>query len=306
MRRYGFIKSKPDTRDLLIKFTEQHVMNFLKSIGSKTIINNSIFDLRKIVALPQALSEMDQGQLGSCLANAISFAYAFDELKQKNKEIFLPSRLFIYWNTRSMENTINQDAGGEIRDGIKTINTYGVCDEHLWIYDILNFKTKPSAEAFQEANNSKSVAYARIDFTDDKTLNDRINHLKKSLMSGFPFVFGFQVYPNFESEEVGKTGILDLPDPDDQPIGGHAVCAVGFDDTKKSFIVKNSWGSKWGLNGYFYMPYNYTANPDLSDDFWVIQTVSDPDKIPNFTPNDINPDAENLNADINNGGVVHN
>ncbi|AVL94723.1 cathepsin B cystein protease [Moumouvirus australiensis] len=301
-RKFGYIKSKPDERDLLIRFTKDHVRSFKLRAGVKP---TEIFDLRNIVKLPQALSEIDQGTLGSCTANAIAFAYAFSEIKQSNKEIFLPSRLFIYYNERLIEGTINEDAGAQIRTGIKSINKFGVCDEHHWIYDPLKFRVKPPQEVYDEANKAKPIKYARIDFRLDRTLDDRINHLKKALKSGYPFIFGFTVFESFMSEQVSKTGIVNYPTGNENSIGGHAVCAVGYDDIKKSFIIKNSWGSKWGLNGYFYMPYNYVANPNLSDDFWIIQEVTNPD-IDNFKPEDINPISVNLDIDISSGGVVHN
>jgi len=89
-------------------------------------------------------------------------------------------------------------------------------------------------------------------------------------------------------------------------MGGHAVCAIGFDDKKQCFIVKNSWGPTWGVNGYFYMPYKYTADTNLADDFWIIQAVTNPENITGFKPEDINPDATNLNAQPGSGGVVNN
>jgi len=96
-----------------------------------------------------------------------------------------------------------------------------------------------------------------------------------------------------------------MPTEDDQVMGGHGVCTVGFDDDKQCFIVKNSWGPDWGLNGYFYMPYDYLADPNLADDFWVISTVSNPTNIAGFTPQDINPDAINLESQQSNGGVTN-
>ena len=291
--KYGHIKGGIKPEDPLVKFTEEHAKAFR---DNKKIDNTgSIFDLRNIVKLPVGLSEINQGQLGSCTANAIAFAYTFDEIKQANKESFFPSRLFIYYNERMIEGTVNEDSGAQIRDGIKSINTYGVCDEHLWVYDPTKFAVKPSDLAYNEAKNAKAINYASIDLSNDKTPDARVNHLKLALKSGFPFVFGFIVFESFESEQVAQTGIMPLPKPNEQIVGGHAVCAVGFDDTKKSFIIKNSWGPNWGDHGYFYMPYDFIGVDELASDFWVIKQVTNPD-IQGFTPQDINPDAVNLYA----------
>ena len=51
--------------------------------------------------------------------------------------------------------------------------------------------------------------------------------------------------------------------------------AVGYNDQTQVFIVRNSWGSGWGDGGYFYMPYAYLLDDNLSDDLWVIRTVGD-------------------------------
>jgi len=298
-RKYGYIKSIPDHRDVKVRFNNRHSHSPIPRLPL-------VFDLRNIVKLPQALSDIDQGALGSCTANAIAYAYAFEEIRQTNKEVFLPSRLFIYYNERLIEGTVNEDSGAQIRDGIKSINQYGVPDEHHWIYDPLKFTVKPSNNIYKEAKLAKAVSYATIDFSQDNTIDDRVIHLKQALYSGYPFVFGFTVYQSFESQTVAQTGIVPLPSDGEEILGGHAVCAVGFDDNRQSFIVKNSWGPKWGLNGYFYMPYAYTASPDLAEDFWIIKQVTNPNNIPKFDPDDINPDAINLDASSGSGGVVNN
>ena len=71
--------------------------------------------------------------------------------------------------------------------------------------------------------------------------------MKQCLASGFPFVIGFQVYQSFESDQVASTGIVPMPDVNnEQLLGGHAVLVVGYDDSNQWFIVRNSWGSWMG------------------------------------------------------------
>ena len=100
-------------------------------------------------------------------------------------------------------------------------------------------------------------------------------HLKSCLDEGLPFVFGFAVYESFETEEVAKTGVMIMPTEKDNILGGHAVMAVGYDNDKEVFIVRNSWGVNWGDQGYFYMPYEYMTNKNLCSDFWVVKKVRD-------------------------------
>jgi C1A family cysteine protease len=86
-------------------------------------------------------------------------------------------------------------------------------------------------------------------------------------------VFGFSVYESFESQSVASTGHAPMPKPKEPLLGGHAVVAVGYDDSKQWFVVRNSWGTNWGLSGYFTMPYAYLLDGNLSDDFWTIRLV---------------------------------
>jgi C1A family cysteine protease len=88
-----------------------------------------------------------------------------------------------------------------------------------------------------------------------------------------PNVFGFTVYESFETEKVAHTGIADLPDPSEIALGGHAAMATGYDDASKRFLVRNSWGTSWGMGGYFTLPYEYLSNADLAADFWTIRLV---------------------------------
>ena len=203
----------------------------------------------------------DQGQLGSCTANALVGAVEF--LYGKTKGAFQDfSRLFVYYNERVIEGTVNSDSGAMIRDGIKTLAKQGVCLESTWAYDISRFRTKPPSQAFAEALNHQILTYARL-----ATLND----MKTCLASGLPFTFGFTVYESFESDTVARTGIVPMPGKTERALGGHAVLAVGYDDSSQRFIVRNSWGTGWGQKGYFTMPYKYLSNSNLSDDFWAIQ-----------------------------------
>jgi C1A family cysteine protease len=206
----------------------------------------------------------DQGDLGSCTANAIAAAIEFDRLKQKLSD-FIPSRLFIYYNERVIEHSVNEDAGAEIRDGIKSVVKQGACSEVDWPYIIENFAKKPSTKAYTDALKDLVSAYASV--------TQNLNSMKVALASGFPFAIGISVYESFESDIVTKTGIVPMPSVDEQLLGGHAVLCVGYDDSKQWFIMRNSWGPNWGDKGYFYIPYQYLTNTNLASDLWVINTI---------------------------------
>jgi C1A family cysteine protease len=207
----------------------------------------------------------NQGALGSCTANAIAAALEFDQMKQKQDDIFVPSRLFIYYNERVMEGTVDEDSGAMIRDGIKSVAKQGAPHETLWPYVIKQFRRKPSKAAYRDAHTHSAVLYQR--------LRQDIQQLRGCLASGFPFTFGFSVYTSFESGTVARTGRVPMPARKDKLLGGHAVLAVGYDHAQERFIVRNSWGTDWGMRGYGAMPYAYLLDENLSDDFWTIKLV---------------------------------
>ncbi|MDB5156951.1 MAG: peptidase [Mucilaginibacter sp.] len=207
----------------------------------------------------------DQGELGSCTSNAIAGAFEFELIKQK-LPVFIPSRLFIYYNERVIENTVNNDAGAYIRDGMSVVNNQGVCTEDIWPYVINEFTHKPYLACYQAALQNTVTSYHSV--------SRDLDQMRGCLADGYPFVFGFSVYQSFESLDVQTSGIVNLPRPDENMVGGHAVLAVGYDDQSSRFIVRNSWGDDWGMDGYFTMPYEYLLNEDLSDNFWTIRLIT--------------------------------
>ncbi len=207
----------------------------------------------------------DQGQLGSCTANAIAFLCEYDWIKEKKADPFVPSRLFIYYNEREMEGSVDYDAGAMIRDGIKTLNTEGFCPEVAWAYDIAAFAKHPPQEAYDLALKEQVRDYGYV--------NQNIDVMRSVLAVGFPIAIGFTVYQSFMSREVAKYGHVPMPAKGERVLGGHAVAIVGYDDAKKLWIVRNSWGKSWGDQGYFYMPYAYLTDRDLASDLWCVRMV---------------------------------
>jgi C1A family cysteine protease len=179
---------------------------------------------------------------------------------------FVPSRLFIYYNERVIEGTVDSDSGAQLRDGVKAVAKLGICPETDWPYDISKFTQKPPAKAFTDARRDLARNYLRIPQV--------LSQMKGCLAAGYPFVFGFTVYQSFESAAVAKSGKVPMPRANEQVLGGHAVCAVGYDDAQQSFIVRNSWGPRWGKQGYCFMPYTYLSDPQLASDFWTLRKVA--------------------------------
>jgi C1A family cysteine protease len=249
VRWYGWVPDLPDHRDRIY----QAPLAMLGPLPVKV-------DLRD-----QCPEVYNQGGLGSCTANAIAAALEFDRMKQGESDVFIPSRLFIYYNERVMEGTVDEDSGAMLRDGIKSVAKQGAPHESLWPYTIKQFRRKPSRAAYKDARSHPAVLYQR--------LRQDIQQLRGCLASGFPFTFGFSVYTSFESDAVAGSGRVPMPAPKEKLLGGHAVLAVGYDHAREHFIVRNSWGPGWGMKGYFTIPYAYLLDENLSDDFWTIKLV---------------------------------
>jgi C1A family cysteine protease len=217
-----------------------------------------IIDLRKYFKYT-----FDQGDLGSCVSN--SLCYIYDFLDKKNKFIPYPSRLFVYYNSRKLDDTINYDSGTTISQGVNSLKIYGTCNEKYCKYDINKFTSEPSLEAYNEAKTYK------LKITSNITIQTLLN-LKSILYSGFPFVVGILIYSSFEDDDANTTGVIKLPSASkDTYLGGHSLICVGYNETKKIWIMKNSWGESWGDGGYCYLPYNYLLNPSLTGDIWVLK-----------------------------------
>ena len=229
--------------------TNKEEFKELKIDSNDLKIIESYIDLRS--KFPEVY---DQGKIGSCTANSLCSIFDYDSSNFKS------SRLFLYYNERLINNETNIDEGASIRDGIYCLKNYGVCSEKDWAYNITNIFVKPSDICYENAKKNFVIEAFYIS-------ND-INTIKYWIHKNEPISLGINVYSNFMS--ASKTGFVNIPLKTDEYLGGHAVILCGFDDINKQFILRNSWGSHWGDNGYFYLPYDYITNDDLCGDLWII------------------------------------
>ena len=248
--KYGRIPDKPDKRDFKYEAPRP-----LAPLPPRV-------DLRRLCPPP-----FNQGTFGSCTANAIAAALMVD-LRKQMRPVETLSRLFIYYHERVIEGTVRSDAGAQARDGMKVVAKLGACTEGHWRYSGHNLKKEPPAKAYLNAVKCRIAAYHRIS-------NDLVA-MKACLASGYPFIFGFTVYASFEGKQVGRTGKVDMPAPNEPAVDSHSVLAVGYDDAQQRFIALNSWGARWGQRGYFTIPYDYLADPTLANDLWTARTILAP------------------------------
>lgn len=247
-RQYKWHPSRPDHRDLLYAAAPAQIQAL-----------PAMADLR-----PHMPPVYDQGQLGSCTANAIGAAMEFERMRQGLPAV-TPSRLFIYFNERLMEGTVKSDSGAQIRDGIKSVASKGVCPESEWPYTE-DYRVQPVPKCYADALKEMATQYSAV--------RQDLTQLRTVLAGGSPVVLGITVYASFESDAVAATGAVPMPTAEEQCLGGHAVLLVGYSDASRRFTVRNSWGAGWGQAGYFTIPYDYVTSPQLASDMWVIKLVT--------------------------------
>jgi C1A family cysteine protease len=263
------------------------------------------------IALPPAVDlraklppAFDQGNLGSCGANSGDglMCFLFPEIAKTGF-----SRLKLYYDVRTIENTVAEDAGVETRDVLKVLADTGAAPETMWPYDVNLFATAPPADAQGAAAKYKLQSYSRL-IADQEFLT--------CLAQGFPFLLGIECYSSIDSDALAKSGVMAMPDvKNEQIVGGHDVLVVGYDlnfkasaDFKKSgvdpalvsdqaLLIRNSWGADWGLKGHFWMPLPYASNPSTGGDAWTGRRTAPP-KMAAAPPiqTSINPTPAQLNA----------
>ena len=202
---------------------------------------------------------LDQGSLGSCVSNA---TYALFYILSTRK-ISL-SRLQLYMTSRAIDgSSLTEDAGATVRGCMKAVSKYGLTNENIWSYNILNFDKLAPSDAFRNLYKLNKFVYTFI--------KQDLNSIKQVLASGKPIIIGILIYSSFESNNAFNYGIISIPNTTkEELLGGHAILLIGYDDKTKVFKFQNSWGIGWGDKGYGYMPYDYVLDNNLAFDLCTV------------------------------------
>ena len=254
----GWIRDYPDWRDYTLDTDHDHIKAIKQKINSQTSLP-TIVDLR-----PHCPPIKNQGHLGACTAHAVE---GLIEYYQKNTfgTYIDGSRLFIYKTARSLLG-MEGDSGATLRISIAALKLFGVPPEIYWPYDVRKFDDDPTPFVYALAQNYQAITYYRLD-PPHIPPEQILFRIKQHLAKGFPAVFGFVVFSSIS--QATKSGYIPVPHQGDRKIGGHAVMAVGYNDSDEHLIIKNSWGTEWGDNGYGYLPYEYVMK-GLAVDWWVM------------------------------------
>jgi C1A family cysteine protease len=271
----GWLPPMPDLRD----YTEdqKEVKALVKKLGiSKEKSASESVDLRKWCSPIE-----DQGELGSCTANAGIGIVEYNENRAFNKRL-KGSRLFLYKTTRNLMQETG-DSGAWLRCTMGALCLCGVPQEKYWPYDISRFDEDPGPFVYSVADNFEALKYFCHDPLGNKVPYPLVlESVKKYLEAGIPSMFGFWGFPSFEKSSV--KGGIPYPCSNESAAWGHAVVAVGYDDKMKiknlncnkettgALLIRNSWGEEWGDKGYGWLPYEYVLN-NLAMDFWSLLTM---------------------------------
>lgn len=205
----------------------------------------------------------DQGNINSCVANEMAFLHIFVQLVQNNTSLFMPSRLFLYYNARKLESSIYDDVGCTIEAGVRAGFVDGACEERAWTYYPPRTFFCPYPLCFRDGERTKVLDYTAIEQTEEQ--------IKTAICDGFPIICGFDVYDTFITESQ-TTGIMTMPGGD-PPLGGHCMLICGYDDDESMFYCRNSWGPIGPFGGYFKAPYAFVTDPTYTFDLFTVTAV---------------------------------
>lgn len=279
----GWFPDHTDIRDLTAESSKVKDLLTKARVDESTIESTKSGTVNEVVPPSMDLRPWcspieDQGPLGSCTSHVGVAVVEYFERKASGKHIDA-SRLFLYKVSRNLAH-IEGDSGSQIRTTMAALRIFGVPPEEYWPYIILDYDKEPPAFCYSFAQNYQSISYFRLD-PHNISSEELLYSIKGYMAAGFPSIFGFTAYSCINDDDVKKTGKIPYPSTSDVVLGGHALMAVGYDDSieiqnikdekpyKGAFLIRNSWGKSWGDLGYGWLPYEY-LHQRIARDWWTV------------------------------------
>ncbi len=277
----GWLPSLPDLRD----FTDEEpkIAEMVEKLG--------LPKGEELEASPEKVDLRDwcspvenQKTLGSCTAHAAVGIVEYFQRRAFGKHLE-GSHLFVYKATRNLMQ-VTGDTGAWLRNTMGALRLCGVPEEKYWPYTDAKpaFDEEPPSFVYAVADNYEALKYFCHDPLGASVTGSAVlASVKKYLVAGVPSMFGFWGFPSFGSCDV--KGGIPYPCPGEQAQWGHAIVAVGYDDameitntecnetTTGALLIRNSWGTTWGDQGYGWLPYAYVVNK-LALDFWSLLSIA--------------------------------
>ena len=269
----GWVRDLPDFRDYSPE--NEKIKPLLKKLN---VLSTPASPPVKIDLRAWCAPIEDQGALGSCTANAGVGMIEFYEKKAYG--VWLDaSRLFLYKATRNLLGWTG-DTGAYLRTTMGAMALFGVPPEKYWPYKIASFDAEPTAFLYAFAQSFQALNYYRLDPV-GTTPTNLLSQIKTNLAGNLPSMFGFTVYDSISQANGAGKGKIPFPCSTDKVAGGHAIMAIGYDDTLAikntnggktttgALLIRNSWGTSWGEVGYGWLPYEYVLK-GLAVDWWAL------------------------------------
>ncbi len=280
----GWIPSMPDLRDYTRAEPEILAMTKKLGLGKKKLkLSPGNIDLKSWCSPVE-----NQGNIGSCTAHAAMSVVEYFQRRAFGKDKYINgSRLFVYKTTRNLMQ-VKGDTGAWLRTTMGALKLCGVPNEKYWPYSdrgdaAPHFDDEPTSFVYAIADNYEATRYFCHDLMGANRPGSKVlASIKEYLVAGIPSMFGFYGFPSFGDSDV--LGGIPYPCPGEKAEWGHAIVAVGYDDNKKitntqcnttatgALLIRNSWGTKWGDDGYGWLPYDYVLS-GLASDFWSLLSM---------------------------------
>ena len=206
----------------------------------------------------------NQGSLGSCCVFATTSLYEYLLKKKDNADHDLSER-YVFYYTNILKG--KPDGGASFKTVLDAIQEHGICHEETWPYELDKMSEEPTEVVRQEAMTHRVT----------EAMNVRTSHadITSALSEGYPVGISLKLFDSFGDTVKGFVSHPSEEELASGETGYHAMVVVGYSEKDSVYIVRNSWGTSFGDDGYCYIPFSYIDNPELNRFSCILTKTSD-------------------------------